>query len=91
VGVRLRKARKDAGLTQADLAARSGVEQVTISKYEIGAVAEPSASRIAALAPPLGVSIEWLATGRGLRASVPAPVRRRRRYESSSNGTAGES
>lgn len=51
-------------MTQAQLAAKARVQQVTISGYESGRIREPGASRMAALARVLNVSLEWLATGR---------------------------
>jgi transcriptional regulator with XRE-family HTH domain len=65
IGRRLHRARTSAGLTQQDLASRAGVEQVTISRYEGGRVESPTVPNVVRLADALGVSIEWLTTGRG--------------------------
>lgn len=52
----LRTARVSRGLTQEQLAERSGVHQTTISDLEIGRVATPSWPTASRLADALGVS-----------------------------------
>jgi transcriptional regulator with XRE-family HTH domain len=54
-GERLRAIRRAAGLTQVELAARSGVSQPSISQYEAGDT-EPAWSTVAALCRALGVT-----------------------------------
>ena len=44
VGTRLRVLRKDAGLTQAQLAARAGTNQAAINRYETDRAAAPIVS-----------------------------------------------
>lgn len=64
-GTRLRLQRKALGLTQEDLAQRSGVKQVSISRIERGD--QEQSVHTPRLADALGVSATWLATGQGPR------------------------
>lgn len=64
VADRLRKAREDAGLDQADLADRIGVARSTISNYE-GSKTNPRKPILRLWAEETGVSIEWLFDGYG--------------------------
>ncbi len=57
---RLRQLRKQHGLTQKDLEARSGVPQNTISRIEIGGVQEISTKTLIGLARALQVSTDCL-------------------------------
>jgi repressor LexA len=57
---RLRQLRKQGGLTQKDLEARSGVPQNTISRIEIGGVQEISTRTLIALARALQVTTDYL-------------------------------
>lgn len=67
---RLRHARAAIGLTQDELAAKSGLSQSTIAQIETG---RNVGTRFAdKLAPVLGVSISWLMTGRDLDAADKA-------------------
>jgi transcriptional regulator with XRE-family HTH domain len=62
---RLKTARTEAGLTQGELARRSGVQQQSISLIERG---ESQNTRyVVALARACGVEPTWLQTGRGPR------------------------
>ena len=63
IGERLRRARKKAGLTQKQLAEKSGVTQVTISHLETGITNKTSQAY--ELASALGVRTDWLLTGQG--------------------------
>ncbi len=68
-GQRMAQARKQAGLTQAELAARMGVTQPVVAYWE----REPVALRVeqlAALADALGVTTDYLA-GRSTRPPAP--------------------
>ena len=56
---RIKQARIDAGMTQAELAKESGLSCATISSYERGLKA-PNVSIAAAIARVLRVSIDWL-------------------------------
>lgn len=61
-GSRLVRARKSAGLTQAELAERTGLGQTTISDAER---ISTSSTYLVQIAQALGVSPAWLATGEG--------------------------
>lgn len=69
LGERLKKARAHAHLTQAQLEARSGVSQKTISKIERGD--QEGSTQVAQLAKACGVSIDWLATEAGAMLEAP--------------------
>src|SRR5213083_107573 len=64
VGQRLRRLRQESGLSQRDLAS-PGVSYAYISRIEAGA-RRPSVKALRQLAPKLGVSVEYLETGRDL-------------------------
>lgn len=68
---RVARARKAAGLTQHDLATRTGIRSNTICRYEKGHLS-PSVDALTKLADGLDVTIAWLATGEG--EGPPAPV-----------------
>lgn len=68
IGDRLRHARLEAGLTQAQLAEASGVSQQMISKIERGASA--GTTSLVPLALTCGVRPEWLHTGIGARSQL---------------------
>lgn len=61
---RIREARTQRGWSQADLARRMSVAQPTVSGWEAGRKA-PRINVMGRLARVLGVSFEWLTTGRG--------------------------
>lgn len=63
VGRRIAAARKVRGMSQEELAERSGVATSAITRYETGDMM-PGFSRVAAIADALGVTTDWLA-GRG--------------------------
>ena len=52
----LREARRHAGLTQDQLAARSGIDQSTISDLETGRNTDPRLSTLTRLAEALGIT-----------------------------------
>ena len=58
-GIKLRKARRAAGLTQIALATAAGVRERTLGYYERGSVC-PSANRAVAMARALGLPVEAL-------------------------------
>lgn len=60
---RLKKARKQSGINQHELAQRVGVKQTSISDLERGK--SKSTSFVTQIAHELGVSAMWLATGKG--------------------------
>src|SRR5678810_73066 len=65
VGQRLRRLRHESGLSQRDLAS-PGVSYAYISRIEAGA-RRPSVKALRQLAQKLGVSVEYLETGRDIR------------------------
>lgn len=69
IGKRVRKARKAKGLSQAQLAAKVGISQSTLSELEGGDSA--STGYTASLAAALGVSALWLESGRGPERPLP--------------------
>lgn len=64
---RLRQAME--GATAAQVARTTGISVRTIQSYVQGKTADPGLSHASAIAEALGVSLDWLATGRG-------PIRR---------------
>jgi DNA-binding XRE family transcriptional regulator len=62
--------RKAAGLTQRQLAAKSGVQQADISRIEVGD-ANPTLATIAALAYALGAQVTFARAARGKRTAGP--------------------
>lgn len=64
IGSRIREARKRAKMTQAQLAAKVGMGQGSLSELETGE--SEGTSLIASLAAALGVNALWLETGKGL-------------------------
>jgi transcriptional regulator with XRE-family HTH domain len=62
IGDRIRLARKDAGLSQADLAVKVGVSQPSVANWESG-VHDPRRLMLGKIAGALKVSPEWLASG----------------------------
>lgn len=62
-GERLKLARADCGMTQQELAERSGVNRVTIANLERGDVDSPRALTARRLAAALGIDTGWLMTG----------------------------
>lgn len=62
---RIRRARSLAGLTQADLALRVGVQRSAVAQWESPNGSLPSMEHLIAIAVQTGVSLEWLGTGRG--------------------------
>ena len=69
---RLRKARQDKGLSQADLAKRAKLQPSAVSHFETGTRA-PSFENLRRLADALGVSIDFL-LGRQTDGEAAGPV-----------------
>lgn len=63
IGNRVREARKEAGLTQPELAAKVGIKQPTLSDLETGK--SEGTTYIATIAAALKVNALWLQTGNG--------------------------
>lgn len=62
---RIRVARRQARLSQAQLAAIVGVQRSAVSHWEAADGKNPSVAHMREIAMALGVQFEWLATGRG--------------------------
>lgn len=58
-------ARRYAGMSQSDLAARIGVQRSAVSHWERSPARNPSIANMQRIAEVTGVHFEWLATGRG--------------------------
>lgn len=65
MATRIRMARLRAGITQNELADRIGVTRSAVANWEISTRPKPNVTNLAAIASATGVSLEWLATGRG--------------------------
>lgn len=63
--VRLRKARRHAGLTQGDIAVAAGVSRNAVTHWEHPEGTRPTLSHLSCVAQVTGVAFEWLCTGRG--------------------------
>lgn len=70
IGARVKQARKAAGMTQIELAARAGLKQSTISDLEVGK--SQGTTNVASLAAAMAVNPLWLETGKG--SMSPSPV-----------------
>ena len=69
IGARLRLAREQRVMSQADLADASGVQEATISRLENGRVDRPRFVTVRKLAEVLGVDAAWLLHGE--EATIP--------------------
>lgn len=63
IGQRIRAARKEAGMTQGELAAKVGIKQPTLSELESGDSA--GSTYLPAIAAALGLNALWLQTEKG--------------------------
>jgi len=70
LGDRIRKAREEYGMSQAELARRIRVSSNTLNKIEAGSTPDPRASRIKAIADVLRVSTDYL-LGRQTKSENP--------------------
>lgn len=71
-GARLRQLRRDRGLSQSDLARRSGVDQGWLSRLEAGTGKNPTAATLVALAGALDVTVTALSGT--ARTTLPLPM-----------------
>lgn len=62
---RIRRARSLSGITQAELARRVGVQRSAVTQWESEGGTSPSVGHLTQIACEMGVSFEWVATGRG--------------------------
>lgn len=65
LGTRLLAARREAGVSRADLARAAGLHPVHIRKIELGERPNLSLATASSLAHALGADLEWLANGEG--------------------------
>ena len=65
LATRIRRARRNVGLSQAALAQKLGVHRSCVGHWEGVSKASPRHDRLADVAKLCAVSYEWLATGRG--------------------------
>ncbi|HYG07319.1 MAG TPA: helix-turn-helix transcriptional regulator [Stenotrophomonas sp.] len=72
IGQRLLELRLEAGLTQPEMAALADTSKQYVSQLEKGANKIPNGQMLEAWARHFGVSIQWLATGKGPRTPSPA-------------------
>lgn len=63
IGRRIRRRREKIGVTQRELARRCEVDFVTMWRYEQDLI-QPSSRTLPRIAVALGVSTDWLCTGR---------------------------
>ncbi len=75
LGPRLRQARIDAGLTQAELAERAGVADATLSRIERSRLV-PSVTLATRIANALGMSVDALLSGPAASQAKPRGLRR---------------
>lgn len=64
IGSRIKQARQAAGISQAELAAAMGITRSACSQWESNEGTGPRRERLEALAAELGVSYQWLTTGK---------------------------
>ena len=69
--MRIRIARTNVGLSQAELASRLGIQRSAVANWESPTGALPATGHLIRLAEITNATMDWLATGRG------APPRRR--------------
>jgi transcriptional regulator with XRE-family HTH domain len=60
IGAKIKRAREQAGLTQAELAKKAGVKQARISLWESGKRQQMSLEHLRSIARALGVSADFL-------------------------------
>ena len=71
---RIRRARRNGGMSQAALAERLHVRRSAVSNWESANDVHPSMQNLIAIARVCEVSLEWLGTGRGAMAQDPASL-----------------
>ena len=69
MGNRIRRRREQLQMSQRELARRCKLDSVTMWRYESGRM-KPSARMLPRIAKTLGVSVDWLLTGRGAAAAA---------------------
>lgn len=71
LGDRLRVARRATQLSQSQLAGKLGVAASAVAQWESPSGTLPRLDKLALLAAAVGVSVDWLLTGRGLARAAP--------------------
>lgn len=71
LGARLRHARLEAKLSQEEAGRLAGVSKQAISHIENDRTKNPEAATLEPLSRRLGVSLQWLMTGKGAMSSIP--------------------
>lgn len=74
LGKRIKSARTEADLSQADLGKAIGKKAGAVSKYERGA-SDPESEDLVLIADTCKISIDWLLTGREAPSIKPEPTR----------------
>ena len=72
---RIKAAKKDAGLTNEELAAKSGVPIGTLRKLLAGATTEPKLPALMAITTALDVSVDWLIYGTAADLRLPSDLK----------------
>lgn len=75
IGQRINQARKDAGLSMAELARRVGVTRAAVHQWETGQSTGIKPTNLSAIASTLDCTMDWLATGRQRREVADPPGR----------------
>jgi len=57
---RMKQARKERGMSQRELAEKTGISNSAIAKYELGNVQDLPINKVKDIANALGVPLEWL-------------------------------
>ncbi len=73
IGLKIKKSRLGAGLTQEALAQKTGVPYTTLIKVESGAIKNPSIKVITSIARTLAIPIEALTDSEGLIKTIEGP------------------
>ncbi len=76
LGRLIRDARLGAGLTAREVARRAGLDVSTVTRIELGQIAQPSADKLKAIAPALGIPISDLLAAAGLLPKGELPTLR---------------
>lgn len=72
LGQRIRIARRNKGLSQAELAKRASVTASAVAQWEHPSGTRPDLKRLQLIAKATGVTVEWLVTGEASKRITPA-------------------
>lgn len=70
IGTRIRREREAQGLSRKDLERQTGIGYSTLAELERGGM--QSSTKLHVIAEALGVSVNWLETGKGAKAARPS-------------------